>query len=138
MGTSTEARASGARGLRDARRLLRYGVSGTTAALVHLLALTALVELLAVRPVTASAMGFGCGLVVSYALQRRWVFATRRRHRRTLPRYLVVVGAGLAVNTLVLLVGTELFSHHYAWVQLAAFVAAPANNYVLNSLWTFR
>ena len=125
-------------GLRDLRRFFRYGLSGGTAAAVHFGVLTVLVELAELRPVFASAVGFMCGLVVSYTLQRRWVFVTDLAHRSTLPRFLVVIGMGLALNSAVLWLGTEYLDHHYALVQLAAFVVVPFNNYLLNSLWTFR
>ena len=125
-------------GLRDLRRLVRYGISGGTAAAVHFGVLAALVEFTGRRPVIASAVGFLCGFVVSYTLQRRWVFATDRTHGFTFPRFALVIGLGLAINTVVLWVGTEYLEHHYALVQLAAFVLVPLNNYVLNSLWTFR
>lgn len=125
-------------GLRDLRRLVRYGISGSTAAAVHLGVLTVLVEVAGLRPVVASAIGFLCGFVVSYLLQRRWVFATDLTHGFTLPRFVVVIGLGLLINTAVLWLGTEYLEHHYALVQLAAFVVVPLNNYVLNSLWTFR
>lgn len=125
-------------GLRDLRRLVRYVIAGGTAAAVHLGVLTLLVELAAMRPVIASAVGFLCGFVVSYLLQRGWVFATDLRHGLTLPRFVVVIGLGLAINSAVLWIGTEYLEHHYALVQLAAFAIVPLNNYVLNSLWTFR
>lgn len=100
--------------------------------------LALLVERLEVRPVVASSVGFLCGFVVSYLLQRQWVFASDRAHTQTLPRFSVVVGLGLALNATVLWFGTEYLSHHYVWVQLAAFAVAPCNNYVLHTLWTFR
>jgi putative flippase GtrA len=118
--------------------VVRYGLSGGTAAATHFLVLTALVELGGWRPVLASAVGFGAGFVVSYTLQRRWVFATVLGHAHTLPRFLTVIGLGLALNSLVLYLGTETWSVHYAPVQVVAFALVPANNYVLNSLWTFR
>ncbi|MFA9446133.1 GtrA family protein [Egicoccus sp. AB-alg6-2] len=138
MAVSTDLRARRPHGLRDLRRLVRYGISGGTAALTHFTVLTALVELTGLRPVLASAIGFLCGLVVSYTLQRRWVFATGLKHAFTLPRFLAVVGLGLAINSTVLWIGTEHLHHHYALVQLVAFAVVPLNNYVLNSLWTFR
>lgn len=125
-------------GLRDVRRLIRYAIAGCTAATTHFGVLTLLVEVGGLRPVVASAVGFMCGFVVSYLLQRRWVFATALRHGFTLPRFVVVIGLGLLINTTVLWIGTEYLEHHYALVQLAAFVVVPLNNYVLHSLWTFR
>lgn len=129
---------SGSRGLADVRRLIRYGLAGGLAAAAHLGTLAGLVEVFGLRPVIASTAGFGVGLVVSYTLQRRWVFANRGRHRTLLPRFLTVVAVALLLNTVVVHVGTEVMAMHYALVQLVAFGLIPLNNYVLNSLWTFR
>jgi putative flippase GtrA len=126
------------RGLTDVRRLIRYGLAGGLAAAAHLATLAALVELFGLRPVLASTVGFGAGLVVSYTLQRRWVFASRERHRTLLPRFLTVIAVALLLNTVVVHLGTEVLAVHYVLVQLVAFGLIPLNNYVLNSLWTFR
>jgi putative flippase GtrA len=83
-------------------------------------------------------VGFLVGLVVSYSLQRRWVFAHDGRHRRLLPRFLTVTGLALLLNTAVVHVGTEVLELHYAPVQLVAFAVIPVSNYLLNSWWTFR
>jgi putative flippase GtrA len=119
-------------------RLARYAVAGGASAATHLGVLTVLVELAQVRPIAASTIGFVASVAVSYLLQRRWVFASATPVARTLPRFLVVVGVGLALNTTILAVGTEWFAHHYLLVQLVALVAIPISNYLLNSLWTFR
>ncbi|WP_169786687.1 GtrA family protein [Nitriliruptor alkaliphilus] len=131
-------RASGFRRLSDVRRLVRYVIAGSTAAGSHLATLTLLVELGGLRPLVASTVGFGVGLVVSYTLQRRWVFASLGRHRTLLPRFLTVIAVALLLNTVVVHLGTEVLTVHYALVQLVAFGLIPLNNYVLNSLWTFR
>ncbi|MFA9429672.1 GtrA family protein [Egicoccus sp. AB-alg2] len=136
--SSAQLRAARPTGLRDLRRLVRYGLAGGTAAATHFGLLALLVEVAGRQPVTASAVGFLGGLVVSYLLQRRFVFATGHAHGHTLPRFLTVVGLGLLLNTLVLFVGTGVLELHYAWVQPAAFALVPLNNYLLNSLWTFR
>lgn len=126
------------RALADVGRLTRYLVAGGLAASAHLVTLALLVEFAGLRPVVASTAGFVVGLIVSYTLQRRWVFASTGRHRTLLPRFLTVIALALALNTVVVHVGTEVFSVHYALVQLVAFGLIPLNNYVLNSLWTFR
>jgi putative flippase GtrA len=126
------------RPLADPRRLVRYGVAGGCAAATHLGTLTALVELAGERPVVASTVGYVLAVAVSYLLQRAWVFDRRGRHRRLLPRFLAVTGVGLALNTVVLGVGTEVLSLHYVAAQAVALVLIPVSNYLLNSLWTFR
>jgi putative flippase GtrA len=126
------------RDLADVRRLVRYGVAGGLSALTHLGVLTVLVEWAGVTPVPASTVGFLASVVVSYTLQRSWVFANPGRHRSQLPRFLVVTGVALGLNTSVLWVGTTLLTTHYVLVQLVALALIPLSNYLLNSLWTFR
>jgi putative flippase GtrA len=128
----------GLRGLTDRRRLVRYGIAGGLSAATHLGILTVLVELAGLRPVVASTVGFVASIAVSYGLQRSWVFASRGRHRTLLPRFLVVTAAALLLNTLVLHLGTEVWTVHYALVQVVAIGLIPISNYLLNSLWTFR
>ncbi len=125
-------------GLFTGTRLLRYGVAGGASALAHVGTLTALVELAHVRPVWASNIGFAISVVVSYTLQRWWVFASTTRHRKTVPKFLVANCVALLLNTGIVAVGTEVFSIHYGAVQVAALVMIPLSNYLINSLWTFR
>lgn len=128
----------GLRGLRDLRRLVRYGVAGGLSAATHLGVLTVLVELASARPVVASTVGFVCSIGVSYGLQRSWVFGSSGRHRTLVPRFLTVTAVALALNTAVLHLGTEVLDVHYVLVQLVAIGLIPISNYLLNSLWTFR
>jgi putative flippase GtrA len=126
------------RRLLDVGRLVRYAVAGGASAATHLGTLTLLVELARVRAVVASSIGFVLSIIVSYTLQRRWVFASTIANRVAVPRFLVVTAVGLVLNATVVAVGTELLGRHYAPVQAVALVLIPLSNYLLNSLWTFR
>ncbi len=122
----------------DLARVVRYLVAGATAAAVHLLVTTAFVEAGGSAPVVASTVGFLVGLVVSYALQRRWVFVSAGRHRRDLPRFLTVIAVALGINTVIVHVGVEVLGVHYVLAQLTVFAVVPVSNYLLHARWTFR
>lgn len=124
-------------GLLSASRLARYAVTGCLSAATHLGTLTVLVESGAAPPVTASTVGFVLSIVVSYTLQKSWVFASTARHRTTLPRFLVATLVAMLLNAAVVGLGTEVFSLHYLAVQAVALVLIPVSNYVINALWTF-
>jgi putative flippase GtrA len=126
------------RSLLTGRRLFSYGVTGLLSALTHLGSLILLVEVTGLRPVIASTIGFILSIAVSFTLQHRWVFPNAMRATTTLPRFLVVAAVGLALNTVILTVGTEWFTAYYVVVQMVAFVVIPVSNYLLNGLWTFR
>lgn len=120
----------------DPRRLIRYGLSGGCSALTHfgvgLLLLAA-----GVPAVPASALGFLASVVVSYSLQRAFVFRSSSAHAVAGPRFLVVTGAAFAANTVVLWVGADLLGGPYPVAQAVAIVLIPVVNYAINSRWTF-
>jgi putative flippase GtrA len=121
-----------------AGRLIRYGISGGASAATHFGVGLALAEGLHVQPVAASTTGFGASIVVSYVLQRAWVFRSTATHAVAGSKFLTVTACAFALNTLVLWLGTEVLHGPYPVVQAAALVAIPVLNYSINSRWTFR
>jgi putative flippase GtrA len=90
------------------------------------------------RPVIASAIGFLLSILVSFTLQRCWVFDSSTPTWVSLPRFLAVIAVGFALNGAVMLAGTEVLDLHYLWPQALVFFLVPLSNYSLNTLWTFR
>jgi putative flippase GtrA len=118
-------------------RLARYAVSGGLSALSHFgvgLTGTAMLDL---PPLLASSAGFAASVVVSYVLQRAWVFRSAAGHGVAGPRFLTVTAAAFTLNALVLWLGAEVLDGPYALVQAVALVLIPVLNYVLNCRWTF-
>jgi putative flippase GtrA len=122
----------------DAGRLIRYVFAGGASAVTHLGTLALLVERGGVDPIVASSAGFTASIAVSYALQRRWVFASSVPNQTALPKFLAVTALGFALNAFIMWMGTAVFGLHYGPVQLIALAAIPMSNYTLNALWTFR
>jgi len=122
----------------DLSRLLRYGVSGLASAATQYGVLVLLVEGFQVWPVGASTAGFVASIVVSYVLQRTWVFRSAAGHVATGARFLAVTAVAFALNAGILWCGTELLSAAYPVAQAVALVTIPVVNYTLNSLWTFN
>ncbi|WP_250001758.1 GtrA family protein [Actinoplanes sp. M2I2] len=122
----------------DPATLLRYVVSGGASALTHLGVGFLLAEGLHGPPVPSSAAGFAASVLVSYGLQRSWVFRSPVGHARAGGRFLTVAAVAGTLNIVILWLGAELLSRPYVLVQAVALVAVPAVNYALNSRWTFR
>ena len=118
-------------------RLVRYGISGGLSAATHFGVGYALARA-GVRPVVASAAGFGVSILVSYVLQHGWVFRSSAGHVAAGSRFLTVTAAAFALNTSILWAGTEVLSGTFVVAQAVALVAIPVLNYTLNSRWTFR
>jgi putative flippase GtrA len=119
-------------------RLLRFGVAGVLATLVHFLTLILLVEIGRVSPVWATAFGSAVGALVGYVLNRRYTFNSRKPHRDAGPKFLTIaLGTGL-LNAMLVYVGTELLGVNYLLVQCVATLIVFLANFLLNSVWTFR
>ncbi|WP_025367304.1 GtrA family protein [Thioalkalivibrio paradoxus] len=115
-----------------------FVIVGGIATTAHYATLMALVEGLGIGPVPASGFGFLIGAIVGYVLNRRFTFASDRRHREALPRYLVVALGGLIINVGVLASVLALVHWHYLVAQVIATLAALFWNFGANRLWTFR
>ncbi|MEV4346158.1 GtrA family protein [Actinoplanes sp. NPDC049596] len=113
--------------------LIRYGLSGGISAATHLgLGLLAY-KGFGVPPVLSSAAGFAVSILVSYGLQRSWVFRSPTAHARAGPRFLAVTAVAFTLNAAIV----GLAPGPFALVQGAAMVVIPLVNYALNSRWTF-
>ena len=119
-------------------RLVRYGVSGGASALTHFGVGLLLTSGFEVRPLPASTAGFAASILVSYGLQHAWVFRSSAAHTVAAGRFLTVTAVALALNTVILWLGTEVAGAPYPAVQMIALIAIPIVNYALNSRWTFR
>ncbi|MFI5931311.1 GtrA family protein [Actinoplanes sp. NPDC051494] len=121
----------------DAGRLVRYGLSGSASAVTHLGLALALHEGAGFTPVLASGIGFVASIVVSYVLQRNWVFRSRTTHVTGGAKFLAVTAVAWTVNTVVVWAGTAILHAPYRHVQVAALFLIPVFNFALNSRWTF-
>jgi putative flippase GtrA len=88
--------------------------------------------------VVASTTGFVASIVVSYVLQRAWVFRSATRHAVAGRRFLTVTAVAFALNATLLWIGTEVLRAPFVPAQIVALIAIPCVNYVMNARWTFR
>ncbi len=118
------------------RQLFRFLIVGGIATAVHYALLMALVHV-GVAPVPASSAGFVLGAIVNYALNRRFTFASARRHREAVPRFAATALAGLAINGALMWLFTTAGAPHYLIAQAGATIGTLAWNFAVNRLWTF-
>lgn len=118
----------------DAR--LRFLAVGGASTALHYSVLVLAVEALGWDAVTATAVGFIAGAALNYAFNRRLSFASRRRHREALPRFLAMVGLGTLLNS-ALLQATLLAGLHYLPGQVLATAVVLVYNYLVLRYWVF-
>lgn len=121
----------------ELRRLIRFGMAGAVGTLAHYALLLGLVEGLGTRPMTGTAAGSLLGALVNYMLSRRLVFASVRRHREALPRFLLVAASSLVLNGALMFVMVEKLGWHYLLSQVFTTGLLLLWNYIANARWTF-
>jgi putative flippase GtrA len=115
----------------------RYTLIGGLATGGHYAVLLALVEGFGVPPSIAAAIGAACGALIAYAGNRRFTFPGNHRHRRALPRFLIVAALGAALNGGIVWAGTNILAWHYLVAQIAATLLVLVITYTYNRSWTF-
>src|SRR5262245_55031785 len=121
---------------RSAPQFLRYAGAGAIGTALHYAMLITLVQLARVDAVVASTAGAVGGALVNYVLNHRFTFASDKPHARTLPRFVLVSAAGVALNAAVM-AGVLAVVPHYLVAQVVATGAVLVAGFVANRTWTF-
>ena len=115
-----------------------YIGAGGIATGCHYLTTIAAVELLGVRPVVASALGFSVGALVKYCLNYFVAFRSGERHAVAVPRFVVMLALLLGLNTAIFALLNEGMGLHYMVAQVLTTVLLIPPGYLLSRLWVFR
>ena len=120
------------------RGLSRYAVSGGVATASHYALMAGLVELGRWPAGLASVIGAALGALVAYGLNRAWTFAGHETsHRRALPRFFAVAGAGALLNGVGVWVGTAALGWHWLAAQVVSTLTVLVAGYFANRHWSF-
>jgi putative flippase GtrA len=117
-------------------QLTRYVVVGVSNTAITLTVYAVLVRA-GVSPVAASVAGFGLGALNGYRLNRAWTFHSDRRGTWTGARYLIVQGAGLALNALGVAVAVGDLGLPRLAGEIAALPFVTATTFLLSRVWVF-
>ena len=120
------------------RSLLAFGLVGLTSTLVHVSVGLSLVGAGLADPLTANFLAFCVAFGVSYVGHRRWSFASKAAHRRSLPRFLAVALFALALNQAIVWVLVKEAGISYARTLIILVTLVPALTYLLSRFWAFR
>lgn len=117
------------------RRFIFFSLIGLLNTLIHLGAVTGLVEIFDVHPVIANCLAFVAANVFSFYANSRWNYSTPLEGSRY-RRFLIVSFAGLLVTASLSAVATAL-EWHYLIGTAMAFVALPGLTFVAHHRWTW-
>lgn len=113
-----------------------FGV-GLAAAVVHYGCLVALVETGSAGPVPATLAGYLAGGVVSYMLNRRLTYRSRRPHGEAGWRFALVALAGFLLTWAFMHLFVERLGAPYLPAQVATTGIVLVWSFVAHRLWTF-
>ena len=118
----------------SALRFLIVGASNNAA----MYGLFVLLSLLGVAAIPAATLTYALGMVISFALHRRWTFAHTGNPRSAVVRFLIANLGGYAVNVAILWVFVTQLRMPQLVVQLVAVVVVASLLFVVMRAWVFR
>ena len=118
-------------------QFLRYLLVGGAGTLVHLLILAFTVEIFSRSATTGTILGFCGALFVSFTLNHKWTFDTKRSRLNVLWRYVLVSVFGLILNVSMVNGLVNSLGWWYLWAQLSVIWVVPITNFLLNKYWSF-
>lgn len=117
-------------------RIVRFGLVGIVATLVHMSVALGLANLFAVPLQAANLSAFLVAFTVSFAGHHRLTFRSRHSVRRTMPRFAATATTGYAASAAVLSLGTTLPLSQDLRLVIAACVI-PFVSYLANRFLVF-
>lgn len=119
--------------------IIRFGVVGVAATVVHFGMLSLGVELLGIIPAVANGLAFLCAVGVTYFGQSLWVFRDHGGRSSTqLLRFAASLALGFLANMAVMAVATQGLGLSYRIGFLIGCFLVPMLSYVVNRFWVFR
>ena len=115
-----------------------YIGAGGFATASHYATTIAAVELGGIVPLAASALGFGVGALVKYALNYFVAFRSAAPHSAAVPRFVVIVAVMFALNAAFFMVFHQWLGLHYMVAQVLTTIMLIPPGYLMSRLWVFR
>jgi putative flippase GtrA len=119
------------------RQIAIFAFVGIAAVIVHYGALIGLVELMRWDPVPATLVGYICGGIVSYILNRRHTYESDRPHGEAIWRFAVVAALGFFLTWLLMYLLSERIGLGYLFAQTITTLIVMVWNFVVHKWFTF-
>jgi putative flippase GtrA len=118
-------------------QFLRFAAMGAFGTGVHYAILIVLVSLFSQSASLSAMIGATAGAFTNYFLNYHFTFASDRRHREALPRFMTMAALGVAMNGLIVAALTH-YQLNYLVAQVIATLAILSINFMVSRIWIFR
>jgi putative flippase GtrA len=117
--------------------LLRFGVVGVGASIVHVIVALLLIERATMPLLWANAVAFSVAVFVSYFGNHAWTFRRAGYHRKHFPRFFVIALGGLALNQIIVFLTVDVAGIAYLYGILLVVMIVPGLSFALSKCWAF-
>ena len=121
-------------------KLIRYLISGVTAAAVHLFLVFSLTDIFGIWYITSAVISFVVSLAVSFSLQKFWTFRDARIHvaPRQMAQYFVFAVVMLVLDAALLYVAVEFLGIWYLLAQIFIFGGIAGISFLVYNHYIFK
>ena len=124
-------------GMSVSRQFIIFAAVGVAAMIAHYGALIGLVEGMGWRPVPATLVGYICGGIVSYLLNRRHTYQSDRPHEEAGWRFALVAAVGFGLTWLFMFALHDKLGLQYLLAQLITTAIVMAWSFLAHKWFTF-
>jgi len=119
------------------KQLLRFAAVGVLNTAVGYAVIFACMYLAGLSPVASNVVGYACGLVVSYTLNRTFTFRSVAGKKREIVRFLSIFMVAYLANIGALMLLIDHVGMHKGWAQLVAGAIYTGLFYLLSKYYVF-
>jgi putative flippase GtrA len=120
-----------------ARQIAIFAVVGIAAVVIHYGALIGLVEIMSWHAIPATLIGYVCGGIVSYILNRRHTYESDRPHGEAIWRFALIASMGFFLTWLLMYTLSERTGLGYLFAQTLTTLIIMFLNFVAHKWFTF-
>jgi putative flippase GtrA len=121
----------------------RFGAVGLAATATHAVMFTGLIEFAGLAPLVANFAAFGTAVLVSFFGHFHWTFRSQtgahgwQQQRAAFMRFAQVALAGLALNSLAVLLVVNLLALPYPYALILMVTVVPLVVFAMSKFWVF-
>ncbi len=119
--------------------MVRYGLVGVLASLIHAGISLAILALFDIQPFWSHAIGFVGGLITAYLGHYHYSFKDDGEHKHRFPKFAITAGTGFALHQSgVYLLVNQLQLAYKTQALPLLMVSVPVVTFLMSKFWVFR